>query len=71
MQDATSPLQELILATNPTLDGDATADFIYRQLESSNIRVTRLALGIPLGGSLGFADETTLSRAFNGRSQLK
>ena len=71
LQGAASPLQELIVATNPTLEGDATADFIYRRLAGAGIRITRLALGLPVGGSLEFADETTLSRALAGRSQLE
>ena len=73
LQDQDSPLQELIVATNPTLEGDATADFIHRRLASSGagIRITRLALGLPVGGSLEFADETTLSRALAGRNALE
>ena len=71
LQDQDNPLQELIVATNPTLEGDATADFIYRRLAGSGIRITRLALGLPVGGSLEFADETTLSRALAGRNQLE
>ena len=71
LRGANSPLQELIVATNPTLEGDATADFIYRRLAGAGIRITRLALGLPVGGSLEFADETTLSRALAGRSALE
>lgn len=71
LQGQDSPLQELIVATNPTLEGDATADFIYRRLAGSGIRITRLALGLPVGGSLEFADETTLGRALAGRNQLE
>ena len=71
LQDASSPLLELIVATNPTLEGDATADFINRRLAGAGIRVTRLALGLPVGGSLEFADETTISRALAGRSALE
>ena len=69
--DDNNPLQELIVATNPTLEGDATADFINRRLAGSGIRITRLALGLPVGGSLEFADETTLTRAFAGRNPLE
>ena len=71
LQSQDSPLQELIVATNPTLEGDATADFIYRRLAGSGVRITRLALGLPVGGSLEFADETTLSRALSGRNPLE
>lgn len=68
LDGAADPLQELIIATNPTLEGDATADFIQRRLAGSGITVTRLARGLPVGGSLEFADETTLTRALAGRS---
>ncbi len=68
LDGAADPLQELIIATNPTLEGDATADFIQRRLSGSGITVTRLARGLPVGGSLEFADETTLTRALAGRS---
>ncbi len=71
LRNRTTPLQELIVATNPTLEGDATADFIYRRLADSGIPITRLALGLPVGGSLEFADETTLSRALSGRNPLQ
>ena len=71
LQDQDNPLQELIVATNPTLEGDATAEFIHRRLAGAGIRITRLALGLPVGGSLEFADETTLSRAISGRNQLE
>ena len=67
LDGAADPLQELIIATNPTLEGDATADFIQRRLSGSGITVTRLARGLPVGGSLEFADETTLTRALAGR----
>ena len=71
LQNRNNPLQELIVATNPTLEGDATADFIHRRLADSGIPITRLALGLPVGGSLEFADETTLSRALAGRNPLE
>ena len=70
LSESDSPFQELIVATNPTLEGDATADFINRRLAGAGIRITRLARGLPVGGSLEFADETTLSRALAGRSAL-
>lgn len=71
LQGNGGPFQELIVATNPTLEGDATADFIHRRLAGAGIRITRLARGLPVGGSLEFADETTLSRAIAGRSPLE
>lgn len=68
LDGAGDPFQELIIATNPTLEGDATADFIQRRLAGSGITITRLARGLPVGGALEFADETTLTRALAGRS---
>ncbi len=61
---------ELVVATNPTMEGEATAMYIQRHLGRSDLRVTRLARGLPVGGSLEHTDETTLSRAFQGRQEL-
>lgn len=61
---------EIIVATNPNMEGEATAMYILRQLEGSNIKVTRLARGLPVGGDLEYADEITLSRALSGRSAM-
>ena len=61
---------ELVVATNPTLEGEATAMYIQRHLGREDLRVTRLARGLPVGGSLEYTDETTLSRAFQGRQEL-
>ena len=61
---------ELVVATNPTLEGEATAMYIRRHLTRDDLRVTRLARGLPVGGSLEYTDETTLSRAFQGRQDL-
>ena len=61
---------ELVVATNPTMEGEATAMYIQRHLGRSNLRVTRLARGLPVGGSLEHTDETTLGRAFQGRQEL-
>jgi len=63
------PIEEVILATNPTLEGEATAEYIARQLRSHTVRLTRLARGLPMGGDLEYADEVTLSRALQGRSE--
>jgi recombination protein RecR len=63
-------VQELIIATNPTLEGEATAMYIKNQLEGRDIRLTRLARGLPSGGDLEYADQTTLSQALEGRSSL-
>jgi len=68
VQDAT--VQEVIMATNPTVEGEATAMYISRLLKPLGIRVTRLAYGIPVGGDLEYADEVTLSRAIEGRQEL-
>ena len=63
-------VSELVVATNPTLEGEATAMYIQRQMGRDDLRVTRLARGLPVGGSLEYTDETTLSRAFQGRQEL-
>lgn len=60
-------IDEIILATNPTVEGEATAHYIAAQLESRNIRLSRLAYGVPMGGELEYVDGGTLSRAFKGR----
>ncbi len=64
-------IQEVILATNPSMEGDATAMFISQQLESLGIRVTRLARGLPVGGDLEYADQNTLLRALAGRQDME
>ncbi|MFT4137187.1 recombination mediator RecR [Microbacterium sp.] len=63
-------VQEVILATNPNLEGEATATYLSRLLHTLEIRVTRLASGLPVGGDLEYADEVTLGRAFEGRRAL-
>ena len=63
-------VQEVIIATNPTLEGDATAMYISRQLAGAAVKVTHLARGLPVGGSLEYSDEVTLSRAFQGRQEI-
>lgn len=60
-------INEVILATNPNLEGEATATYLVRMLSSLGISVTRLASGLPVGGDLEYADEVTLGRAFSGR----
>ena len=62
--------REVILATNPTVEGEATALYLQRVLKPTAVRVTRLARGIPVGGALQYADEVTLSRALEGRREL-
>lgn len=63
-------IQEVILATNPTVEGEATAHYISQLAHSKKIHVTRLAHGIPLGGELEFVDSGTLSHAFSGRESI-
>jgi recombination protein RecR len=61
---------ELILATDPNLEGEATATYLARLVKPMGLRVTRLASGLPVGGDLEYADEVTLGRAFEGRRLL-
>jgi recombination protein RecR len=61
---------EILVATNPTLEGEATAMYLARLLRSASVRITRLARGLPVGGDLEYADEVTLSRALEGRRDL-
>jgi len=63
-------VKELIIATNPTLEGEATAMYIRRQLAGQDLKITHLARGLPVGGSLEYTDDLTLSRAFQGRQEL-
>lgn len=63
-------IKEIILATNPSMEGDATAMYLHDRLSPLNIRITRLALGLPVGGDLEYADQNTLLRAFAGRRDL-
>lgn len=60
-------IQEIIIATDPNLEGEATATYLVRMLKTIGIKVTRLASGLPVGGDLEYADEITLGRAFEGR----
>ena len=61
---------EIIIATNPGYEGDATAMYIQRQLEGKGVKVTRLARGLPVGGDIEYVDAVTLTRALQGRSEL-
>lgn len=63
-------VKEVIMATNPTVEGEATAMYISKLIKPLGVRVTRLAYGIPVGGDLEYADEVTLSRALEGRSDM-
>ena len=64
-------IEEAIIATNPTVEGEATAMYISRLLQNFDIKVTRLAYGVPMGSDLEYADEITLYRALEGRRDLK
>jgi recombination protein RecR len=68
LQDDT--VKEVILATNPTIEGEATAMYISRIIKPLGIKTTRIAHGIPVGGDLEYADEVTLVKAMEGRREL-
>ncbi len=63
-------VKEVIMATNPTVEGEATASYLTRLIRPMGIKITRLAYGIPVGGDLEYADEITLSRALEGRNEI-
>jgi len=63
-------IDEVIVATSPTLEGEATADWLAAALRSSNVRITRIATGVPAGSDIEYADEVTMARAMEGRRDL-
>jgi recombination protein RecR len=63
-------LQEIILATNPTIEGEATANYLAQRLQGTSTRITRIATGIPAGADIEYADEVTMSRAMDGRREI-
>jgi recombination protein RecR len=63
-------INEVIIATNPSMEGDATAMYLQQQIAPLNIHLTRLARGLPMGGDLEYADQNTLLRALSGRQEL-
>ena len=67
---ASGEVNELIMATNPTVEGEATSSYLSRMVKPLGIKVTRLAYGIPVGGDLEYADEFTLARALEGRNEI-
>ena len=67
---ASGVVTEVIIATNPNLEGEATAAYLSRALKDMGLRISRLASGLPVGGDLDYADEVTLGRAFEGRTVL-
>ncbi|RBP63416.1 DNA replication and repair protein RecR [Brevibacterium sanguinis] len=66
-----SEVKECVIATDPNLEGEATATYLVRLLHSLGVTVTRLASGLPVGGDLEYADEVTLGRAFSGRREME
>ena len=64
-------VEEVIIATDPNVEGEATATYLIRSLMPMGVRVSRLASGLPVGGDLEFADEVTLGRAFEGRRTVE
>ena len=68
LMDRIKPRMEIIIATNPTVEGETTALYISKKLSDSDVKVTRLARGIPVGGDLEYTDEATLIRAMEGRT---
>ena len=68
---ASGEVTEIILATDPNLEGEATATYLARLLKPMGLTITRLASGLPVGGDLEYADEVTLGRAFAGRRRIE
>lgn len=64
-------IKEIIIATNPTVDGEATALFLAKILKNFSVRLTRLAMGLPVGSDIDFADQVTIKKALEGRTELK
>ena len=67
---AENDVSEIIMATNPDTEGEATALYLSRLLKPFNVKVSRLAYGIPVGSNLEFADDATLNRAIEGRTEM-
>jgi recombination protein RecR len=63
-------IREVIIATNPNVEGEATALYLAQQLRSLEVRTTRLAFGLPVGGDLEYADQVTMSKALEGRREI-
>ena len=66
----TEPVEEVILATNPDVEGEATASYLARLLKPMGVRCTRIAHGVPVGGDLEYTDEVTLQKALEGRREI-
>ena len=69
-RDADDEVKEVIMATNPTVEGESTAVYIGKLIKPFGVKVTRLATGVPVGGNLEYADDITLFKALEGRSEL-
>ena len=67
---ASGEIKEVVLATNPDVEGEATAAYISRLIKPMGVKVTRIAHGVPIGGELEYTDEVTLLRAFQGRTEI-
>jgi recombination protein RecR len=70
MRRVTPEVREVILATNPNVEGEATALYIAKRLRASGVRVTRIAFGLPVGGDIEYADEVTMARSLENRREL-
>jgi recombination protein RecR len=66
----TSEIREVVIATNPNVEGEATALYLARRLKTSGVRVTRIAFGLPVGGDIEYADEVTMARSLENRREL-
>jgi recombination protein RecR len=66
----TSEVREVVIATNPNVEGEATALYLARRLKASGVRVTRIAFGLPVGGDIEYADEVTMARSLENRREL-
>ena len=71
LERAASGVREVIIATNPTVEGEATALYLVRELRRYGVLITRLAMGLPVGSDLDFADQVTIKKALEGRTELK
>jgi len=67
---ASSQVDEVIIATNPTVEGEATAVYLSQQLKRPGVKITRIAMGIPVGSDIEYADEITMLKAMEGRHEL-
>jgi len=66
----TGGIEEVILATNPTVEGEATATYLAQQLRREGLRVTRIAMGVPVGSDIEYTDEVTMLKAMEGRREV-